>query len=118
MHIFDNPWQFYIIKQRKQSNQINKKNISLSTYSITHESFMLLNKEAVKPNQYTNISLSTYSITHENFMLLNKGNSQTKSINKHLTIHIFDNPRKFYVVKQMKQSNQINKQTSHYPHIR
>ena len=51
-------------------------------------------------------------------MLLNKGISQTKSINKHLTIHIFDNPRKFYVVKQMKQSNQINKQTSHYPHIR
>ena len=50
-------------------------------------------------------------------MLLNKGSSQTKSINKHLTIHIFDNPRKFYVIKQRKQSNQINKQTSHYPHI-
>ena len=90
MHIFDNPWQFYIIKQRKQSNQINKKNISLSTYSITHESFMLLNK----------------------------GSSQTKSINKHLTIHIFENPRMFYIVKQRKQSNQINKQTFHYSHIR
>ena len=50
-------------------------------------------------------------------MLLNKGSSQTKSINKHLTIHIFDNPRKFYVIKQRKQSNQINKQTSHIIHI-
>ena len=90
IHIFDNPRKFYVIKQRKQSNQINKANISLSTYSITHESFMLLNK----------------------------GSSQTKSINKHLTIHIFDNPRKFYVIKQRKQSNQINKQTYHYPHTR
>ena len=52
------------------------------------------------------------------FMLLNKGSRQTKSINKHLTIHIFDNPRNFYVIKQRKQSNQINKHTSHYPHIR
>ena len=51
-------------------------------------------------------------------MLLNKGIRQTKSINKHLTIHIFENPRKFYVIKQMKQYNQINKKTSHYAHIR
>ena len=68
-------------------------------------------------------------------MLLNKGSSQTKSINKHLTIHIFDNESflllntvkafyEFYVIKQRKQSNQINKQTSNigssqakYPHI-
>ena len=92
IHIFDNPRKFYVIKQRKQSNQIH---INKQTSHYPH-----------------------YSITHESFMLLNKGSSQTKSINKHLIIHIFDNPRMFYVIKQMKQSNQINKQTSHYPHIR
>ena len=92
---------------------MNKKT-SLSTYSITHESFMLLNQT----KSLTNISLSTYSINHESVMLLNKWSSQTKSINKHLTIHIFDKPRKFYVIKQRKQSNQINKKTSHYAHIR
>ena len=33
-------------------------------------------------------------------------------------MHTFDNPWQFYIIKQMKQSNQINKQTTHYPHIR
>ena len=87
---------------------------------------MLLNKGSSQTKSIKNISLSTFSITHECFMLLNKGSSQTKSINDtshypHIRLNKGSSQTKLNkhpIIKKMKQSNQINKQTTHYPHIR